>query len=441
MCINHAFEAIVLPVTSPQALRSERKQSKQLHKGWLLVLASLTGMGAVAGGALATKMPVTHTAELRLAIGTSDLSAQAQSGYALGTQQLASNYARYINNSVKTQQLSSKETTAFIQASPIPESNVVRIEATGESAEASLAAVKTAANDLTATLEKVRASNKADEVLQRVDASAAELAKKRAQVQQAERKLNILLSKESSAASIAAARAKVVELSQEVSVLQVKHNADSGLYQEMVRQSLAEAVVTNVTEAHISANSASSNIQKGSIAGAGAVGLLGLLLVPWRTTKRPTRQQRTRTGQFTGQHQTQPAAAPEGRVEFDHNPTPSPAHNTPAAHAAPPAYAPGHADPAHVTPAPLAPAAASAPPSGLPPLVQPGASPHPVEPPAVASLRSPASNVAPIKLLPPLTEGNEQATPEHATVSPLYADRVPHDSPRRKTDLSSRKLG
>jgi uncharacterized protein involved in exopolysaccharide biosynthesis len=120
------------------------------HKrlGALLVL-----IGIAAGIALATARPAVYTAETRLAVAGGNLTAEAVPGFALASQQMASNYARYVDNAEAQGALEAKlgvraGTVSGVAASPIPESNVLRIEVTAKDAGAATRAAATVAKSL-----------------------------------------------------------------------------------------------------------------------------------------------------------------------------------------------------------------------------------------------------------------------------------------------------
>ena len=98
------------------------------HK-WLTALLVLIG---IAGGiGLAMVRPTIYTAETRLAVAGGNLTAEAVPGFALASQQMAANYARYVDNAEEQGALESKlgvrpQTVTEVVASPIPNSNVLQ---------------------------------------------------------------------------------------------------------------------------------------------------------------------------------------------------------------------------------------------------------------------------------------------------------------------------
>jgi len=121
---------------------------------WILgVIAAL--LGAALGVAAGFAIPVTYTAESRVAVGSGDLTSGAIAGFPVAASQLASNYARYVNDrGVAATDLPDNVT---LSASQIPESNVIRIEVESADAEAARSAANKAAELL---IEAVNGSGK-----------------------------------------------------------------------------------------------------------------------------------------------------------------------------------------------------------------------------------------------------------------------------------------
>ncbi len=121
---------------------------------WIVgVVAALLGAALGVGAAFA--VPVTYTAEARVAVGSGDLTSGAIAGFPVAASQLASNYARYVNDrGVAATDLPENVT---LSASQIPESNVIRIEVESSDPEAARSSANKAAELL---VEAVNGSGK-----------------------------------------------------------------------------------------------------------------------------------------------------------------------------------------------------------------------------------------------------------------------------------------
>jgi len=119
-------------------------------------------VGAAAGFGLSTTHQTQFTAEARLAVGSNSLQAYQVAGFAVASEALAANYARFVSGSPATSQALDdalqarvKEITS-IDASPIPDSNVIRIEAGPPSADVARVAADAVAKSL---LDQVNAAS------------------------------------------------------------------------------------------------------------------------------------------------------------------------------------------------------------------------------------------------------------------------------------------
>src|SRR5918911_4044178 len=124
--------------------RDEVGLGPAMRRRWPLTLV-LVVLGALGGAVAARSQPTTYTAEERLAVGSGGLSAQAVPGFALASQELASNYARFVTAGPVRSALPAQTARRVltVTASPVPESNVVRVEATAtDPAAATVAAAK-----------------------------------------------------------------------------------------------------------------------------------------------------------------------------------------------------------------------------------------------------------------------------------------------------------
>jgi hypothetical protein len=113
--------------------RSARSQPsrRRTQKGpAILVVVFLICIAA--GSAWALLSTRQYTAEARVAVGERSLSALQVPGYVNATQALAANYARYVEDDATTRAAIADDPDAIIDvtATPIPESNVVRLQVT-----------------------------------------------------------------------------------------------------------------------------------------------------------------------------------------------------------------------------------------------------------------------------------------------------------------------
>ncbi|WP_432558156.1 hypothetical protein [Granulicoccus sp. GXG6511] len=106
----------------------------------------ITLVGGLLGGLIGLVLPPSYTAETRVAVGAGDLTSAAIAGFPTAADNLASNYARYVNNTGVAANTVAPGVT--LKASQIPDSNVIRIEAESRDSEEAKAGATAAANDL-----------------------------------------------------------------------------------------------------------------------------------------------------------------------------------------------------------------------------------------------------------------------------------------------------
>jgi capsular polysaccharide biosynthesis protein len=207
---------------------------------WILgVVAALLGAALGVGAAFA--IPVTYTAEARVAVGAGDLTSGAIAGFPVAASQLASNYARYVNDrGVAATDLPENVT---LSASQIPESNVIRIEVESTDPEAARSAANTAAQLL---VDAVNGSGKtsATDVAADFEKAAAEDAAAQTDLAAAQHDLDKELGKANPSNS------KVKSLRSDVTDAAAKA-ADTGLSVNALRQRYTNLVASASTAANL----------------------------------------------------------------------------------------------------------------------------------------------------------------------------------------------
>lgn len=102
--------------------------------------------------------PAVHTAEARLAVGAGQMTALNIPGFPTASEQMASNYARWVNHQGVQDELV-PEGTLGVAASPIVESNVIRIEAFAHDPDTAVEAAETMATALKGAVNVVSDEN------------------------------------------------------------------------------------------------------------------------------------------------------------------------------------------------------------------------------------------------------------------------------------------
>lgn len=228
----------------------------------LIVLVCL----AVAAG-LSASRPVTYRAETRLGVGSSSLSARAVPGYALATQQLAVDYARYVNDDSTRAMLDSMDVAggdqvSLITASPIPESNIIRIEVEAYDGRVATSVAKRVGESLT---QDVNDSQDATDVIDAALRAFTEMSGRVAAAEQESASANAALDQASRGAgsNIAELQARSRDASVALSSLQIQQQALGEKYRALVaEQSGTGSRVFEVQPASLTGDDSSQRLQR-----------------------------------------------------------------------------------------------------------------------------------------------------------------------------------
>jgi capsular polysaccharide biosynthesis protein len=244
----------------------------------MAVLAVLAAAAVGAGSALL--LPTDYMAETRLAVGGNDLAAQAVPGFALASQEMAANYARYVNNAQEQSALESDlgvraGTVEEVSASPIPQSNVVRIEVTARTPEAAVSAAAAVAESL---MDRVNDRSGADDEAEATLAEHAELSDQVAAAQQASDAAEDAVDNAAPGANLTQLREVAASAAAQVAVLKVQQEALGQKYRAQIAATAEVAAnLSVVQEAALSHDNLLARLQQFGLAGAALGAVLALL--------------------------------------------------------------------------------------------------------------------------------------------------------------------
>jgi hypothetical protein len=269
----------VLPLS---AVRRHKKLS-----AFVIALGLLVGLG------LALALPTSYTAETRLAVGGTSLAATAVPGFALASQELAANYARYVNNAQEQSDLEStlgvrEGTVQEVSASPIPASNVVRVEVVASDAAAATRAAAAVANSL---VRQVNASTDAEDEADATLGQYTDITNQVAAAQQAaDAAEDAVKAQGQPGADVAALREEATRRAAELDILTVQQQALGQKYRAQVEATSAHAADLTVVEQAVSTGSNRlPNLERFGLAGAvlGAAIAMALAVVLERRRTAP----------------------------------------------------------------------------------------------------------------------------------------------------------
>lgn len=236
----------------------------------LKLALAITALGTALGLGIALILPVTYTAESRLAVGTGELNSLNIPGYPSASEDMAANYARWVTDRGAADTFDVGD-AVDLQASPLPESNVIRVEASSRNPDTAVAAADEAATALQDAVNEVRGADDPAVVLQEVQTNAPA-------VVVAEDRFNMLrniyrgILAEFQTGTVAqetldASRDQYTQAYTEWVTLDTEQTARIARYQRLVSQQTSEADLTLVQNADVSGNDRASNLQKFALAG------------------------------------------------------------------------------------------------------------------------------------------------------------------------------
>lgn len=252
---------------------------------WPIVLV-LAALGAAGGVGLGYSQPDVVTAESRVGVGNGGLDAFQVPGFAKASSDLAANYARYVERAqfdpaLRAALTSSVGNVRSVAASPIPDSNVIRIETTSTSAATSARAAQVVADQLIAQVKAADTRQTAAQVKAQVDKLAVQVAQATAERQRAETAFAKARNapggspadpdddSEPTAAQRAADAAQTAQVAAQakVSSLQVQFDAVKRQYGDLVNEPASQSGLILVASGHATSHSRSAAVQRYGLAG------------------------------------------------------------------------------------------------------------------------------------------------------------------------------
>jgi uncharacterized protein involved in exopolysaccharide biosynthesis len=264
-------------MTSDQVLAALRA-----HKTVALAILVVVLAAAIVAGVL---RPVTYTAQTRLNVGQGTITSQSIPGYATGVQSLASSYSRAIVARSVTEPLGQQlglpthVVERRLTASPIPESSVIVVQATGPSeAKAVDLANRGGAQLISYVTQQGSTTRDAEQLLTRFRQATVELVKASDRLDRLRRSGTSRRSIVGAQADVEAARLRSKTLSQSYSQLQEGVSTSS--------------LLQVLTEASGASDDRNAQVERLGVTGLLAGGFLGLCaalaLQRRRTTARTT---------------------------------------------------------------------------------------------------------------------------------------------------------
>lgn len=262
-----------------------------LRRHWIVALV-LTLLGGGAGVAAGAAIAPTYTAEARVAVGSTDLSALSIPGYALGSQQLAANISRYIGQigataAVQAALGASAGSVTALSASPVPESNIVRVEATAGDKATARAAADATAQYLVDQSSAVNGGGSSTALLATYTDLSRQVA---AQGQVRDAAQAALKALSAGSPATAAAMTSYVAATAQYDNLAAQREAAQAAYQTAAANTASTYKLVGVSPGADSSNTARSNVERYGLVGVAGGFLVALGLVTALSRRTATRR-------------------------------------------------------------------------------------------------------------------------------------------------------
>lgn len=205
--------------------------------------------------------PPVYTAEARLAVGSGQMTALNIPGYPTASEAMASNYARWVNHQGVQGELA-PEGTIELSASPIVDSNVLRVEATSLDPQIAVAAADEAADLLMEGVNQVADFNDPEALIAEIRDHVAPLLVARQAARDAESTYNDLLDSDASPAQVSTAFDTLVGAQQELITLELEQDGRRDRYRSLISSRSTEANLVEVSPAQIVGDDRVSTIQR-----------------------------------------------------------------------------------------------------------------------------------------------------------------------------------
>jgi type II secretory pathway pseudopilin PulG len=298
---NDALEEVRPPSSRRAAIGPAARASVVSKVLAVLAVVAFTAAGVFAG----SQAPVRYTSEVRLSVGQNSLKTLSVPGYVQATQQLAGIYARYVNTgALGLDELGARlglPPGALVSAiaSPIADSNIVRIQVAGTSYQSTTQAAGALADALVTQVNAppddrteqkkalLRASRESADAQQAVSDAEAELAAVLEQYRRQHPGGSAL--EQPTSPEIDQAKATLAEARSAYTLAQISAQEASDDYRSAAPDDLENVGLQVVSPAAASDDTRSRSLQWGGIGGLTVGLLLGFLMVSSSARRRRRR--------------------------------------------------------------------------------------------------------------------------------------------------------
>lgn len=267
-----------MPHSSPQG-----SPLASLARHWVTA-AVIMLLGALAGAGAGWVLPATYRAEERIAVVPASTSAYALQGYPLGASSLAADYARWVNMSAATD-----NGEATVSASPVPDTAVIRVQASAPSAEEALAAASAGSLKLRTAVDEAVSARSPEVALASVREMQPKVAQAQVVVDEASERYNSAIGARAGAATVNTLQEALVKARIELSELQLQLNARNDLYRSVYASTQGNSKLEVTSAATDLGSNRTALMARYGLLGLGVGYVVAQLLVVARDRKRSRR--------------------------------------------------------------------------------------------------------------------------------------------------------
>ena len=253
-------------IAAPDSSLLSLRPIEAVFRNLALTLLTFIVVAALAFVGLSGYRQTYYTAEARIVVGSFDVNYTALPGQITATSALASVYSRYVNSSDSRERIGSSlqidktEVAARLNASPIPESPIIRIRATGPTEESALRLTKAGTDELQrfiatfsqGSTELPAIQAEAGKVQQQIGAYEAQMTTLRASIDLLTRRVQGVLppplTQTEADPLIAAAEAKIGELSGKIAELNLQNRSIDRKFEDALGSAASQNRAFELTE-------------------------------------------------------------------------------------------------------------------------------------------------------------------------------------------------
>ncbi|MDO5627797.1 MAG: hypothetical protein Q4G43_05680 [Mobilicoccus sp.] len=253
-----------------------------------ILVSILVALGAAIGVGLALLNPPPYLAEARVAVVPANTNAYSIAGYPLGARELAGDYARWVQNHGSDGEWVPEGVSA-VTASPIPDSAVIRLEVEAATEEEARSGVEHVAQTLMQQVEEAGAQHDPERAYAQFEELSPQVASARATAAASENAYNRAVGAGAAVAQQNQLRQAWEDDLAALAQLQLRQDAVGQLYRQLYTDTAGNSNLELVAPAASQGNPMGAAMARYGVVGAGAGGLLALLLVVMMDRRSPRR--------------------------------------------------------------------------------------------------------------------------------------------------------